>query len=229
MFPLNSLNTRTHGPPLFEMSSQNPAEGGNSFLSAVYAAKSPQELQSVYNDWAASYDTDLDSLGYSAPQKAANVLAQLLPPTSQTRVLDAGCGTGLVGAALSRHGFKHIDGADLSPGMLKQAAKTGAYENLKEVDLSKPLEGTNYDAVICVGTLTEGHVGPEALRHFAEAVKPGGLVVATVLGTIWEPKYREFVDGMVQKAEVKVASQDETEYRPGFPIKLRVLVLQRTK
>ena len=211
------------------MSAQNPAEGGNSFLSAVYAAKSPQELQGVYNDWAASYDTDLDSLGYTAPQKAADVLASVLPPTPETRILDAGCGTGLVGSALSRHGYRHIDGADLSPGMLRQAQKTGAYENLNEVDLSLPLEGTDYDAVICVGTLTEGHVGPEALEHFADAVKTGGYVVATVLGTIWEPRYREFVDGLVKRGKVRVVSQDETEYRPGFPIKLRVVVLQRTK
>lgn len=208
---------------------QNPAEGGNSFLSAVYAAKSPSELQGVYNDWAASYDTDLDSLGYTAPQKAADVLATVLPPQSSTRILDAGCGTGLVGSALSRHGYAHVDGADLSPGMLRQADKTGAYENLDEEDLSKPLQKGNYDAVICVGTLTEGHVGPEAIAHFVDAAKTGGYVVATVLGTIWEPRYREFVDGLVQRGEVKLVSQDETEYRPGFPIKLRVVVLQRTK
>lgn len=210
------------------MSAQNPAEGGNSFLSAVYAAKSPQELQAVYDEWAASYDGDLDTLGYTAPQKAADVLARLLPPTPDMRVLDAGCGTGLVGAALARHGFRHIDGADLSPGMLAQAGKTGAYEKLTEVDLSQPLEAGNYDAITCVGTLTEGHVGPGAFQHLAAAVRPGGFVVATVLGTIWEPKYREFVDGLVAKGEVKLISQDDTEYRPNFPIKLRVVVLQRT-
>ncbi len=205
------------------------AEGGNQFLEKVYSAKSPSELKAVYDAWAQEYDQDIvGSLGYTAPKKAADALAAVLPATPGLKILDAGCGTGLVGVELARNGFKNVDGIDLSEGMLAQAAKTGAYASLNTGDLSSqlPLPENSYDGIICVGTLTEGHVGPEAIAEFARLTKSGGFVAATVLGTIWEPRYRSFVDGLVDAGKIKVVSTDETEYRPNFPIKLRVIVLQ---
>ena len=52
--------------------------------------------------------------------------------------------------------------------MLERARATGAYRSLEPADLTRPLPtpADAYDAVVCVGTLTHGHVGPEALAEF---------------------------------------------------------------
>jgi ubiquinone/menaquinone biosynthesis C-methylase UbiE len=132
---------------------------------------------------------------------------------SELKILDAGCGTGLVGAILaSEHGAKHIDGIDISPGMLKIARRTAAYEDLVEVDLTKriPREDGSYDAVICVGTLTEGHVGPTVLDEFVRVVKKGGVVDATVLSTIWESHgFKDTVQELKKARKIEVLSDNE--------------------
>ena len=55
-------------------------------------------------------------------------------------VLDAGCGTGLVGVALSQAGAKTIDGIDISSGMLDVARKSEVYSDLTVVDTSKVID-----------------------------------------------------------------------------------------
>ena len=49
------------------------------------------------------------------------------------RILDAGAGTGLLGAALVERGFTSLDALDLSPAMLAEAGRKGIYGSLVEV------------------------------------------------------------------------------------------------
>ena len=57
------------------------------------------KLNTQYAHWAAQYDEDLvDALGYSGPSRAADVIADEVPVDS--RILDIGTGTGLVGAGV---------------------------------------------------------------------------------------------------------------------------------
>ena len=43
-----------------------------------------------------------------------------------------------------------------------------------------------FDAVICAGTFTCGHVGPEALREMVRITKKGGYICFTVRKQEWE-------------------------------------------
>ena len=45
------------------------------------------------------------------------------------RILDVGCGTGLVGSELNRIGYKNLDGLDASPEMLKIAAEKNIFKS----------------------------------------------------------------------------------------------------
>ena len=185
----------------------------NDYLARAYALSTPGEARDLYDEWADSYDQHLDELDYAFPSNAANALITALGndvDVADLKVLDAGCGTGLVGAILaSEHGAKHIHGMDISPGMLNIAQKTAAYEDLSEADLTKRIErddGT-YDAVICVGTLTEGHVGPNVLGEFVRVVKKGGIVDATVLDKIWESHgFKDKVNELRAAGKVEVVS-----------------------
>ena len=159
-------------------------------LDRVYALKSPAECESTYDEWAATYEYDTtQGMGYAAPTHAAERLSRLLSDRPRAEVLDAGCGTGLVGAALAGHGLEVVDGVDLSSAMLEHARGKGVYRALDKADLTERLsvDDGSYDAVICVGTLTEGHVGPEALDELVRVARPGAPVVVTVLDRIWEP------------------------------------------
>jgi hypothetical protein len=79
---------------------------------------------------------------------------------------------------------------------------------------------------VCVGTLTLGHVGPEALGEFLRVTRPGGTVVATVLGDAWESGgYRAEVDGLVSAGRADLVSADLSPYRAGVGVEARMLVL----
>ena len=89
----------------------------------VIQAKSLDELADVYSEWAASYDSDLvGEMEYRAPAAAADLLHASLAGKT-VRILDAGCGTGLVGEALTGLGYQNLTGADYWTDMLEHARR----------------------------------------------------------------------------------------------------------
>ncbi|KAK1622639.1 S-adenosyl-L-methionine-dependent methyltransferase [Colletotrichum phormii] len=194
---------------------------------------STAEAQILYDDWAENYDRDL--LGadqdYVAPVIASEYVVKYVGSSAiaKSRILDAGCGTGLVGANLAKLGATQIDGIDLSQGMLKVAERSGAYQSLSTTDLSKPLSqaSNSYDTVVCVGTMTEGHVGPEAFDEFVRIVRPGGFVVATVYEAVWEKNgYKEKIASLDKSEKVKLLSDQLEDYRRGQGAHAIMVVLQ---
>lgn len=197
-------------------------------LDRVYALSGPDEAERVYDEWATAYDADtVQGLGYVGPAVAATRLAELTAATDV--VLDAGCGTGLAGAELAERADVTIDGVDLSQGMLDQARARGVYRRLDRADLTRRLDidDDTYDAAICVGTLTDGHVGPAALDELARVVRPGGSIVATVLGRAWEPGgYRAHVDELAAAGVVRVLEAEVRPYHERENIDCRLCVLE---
>jgi predicted TPR repeat methyltransferase len=203
--------------------------GGNPLLERAYALSGPDEARALYDEWADTYDTDLTdaSQGYVGPAVAAETVARVGGIDGE--ILDAGCGTGLVGVALAERGAHSIDGVDLSPGMLAKATATGVYRRLAPADLSRPLpvSADSYDVVVCVGTLTHGHVGPAAFGEFVRLARPGGTIVATVLDDIWDSGgYRAEVDRLDQMAMVEIVSTDVVDYRRAAEVSARMVVLR---
>ena len=55
------------------------------------------DSKEVYDDWAPTYERNLqEDYGYIAPRLAADAFAEFCAD-KDTRLLDLGCGTGLVG------------------------------------------------------------------------------------------------------------------------------------
>ena len=71
--------------------------------------------------------------------------------------------------------------ADLSRKLL-DLVPANLYKKLDQVDLNKKIEeeDNTYDAVLCVGTFTFGHVKPPALDEFIRITKPGGYICFTI-------------------------------------------------
>ncbi|MEO3413703.1 class I SAM-dependent methyltransferase [Roseovarius sp. CAU 1744] len=151
-------------------------------LDDVYGAKSPDETRRIYNRWSESYDADNLSRGFRLPPVGAGLLARHLGPADGP-VLDAGCGTGLAGEALKILGYERLIGCDLSPDMLSAAQRTGAYAELHEADLGKPLPfaADHFAGFICVGSFGPGHAPPISLVHLAHVTRSGGYGVFNLI------------------------------------------------
>lgn len=216
------------------------------FLTRAYKLSSVDEARALYNEWATTYDKDLadPSHDWVAPALTAAALLEFLDNSTkngsgtQLEILDAGCGTGIVGAALAAQSATRtpevkleIDGIDLSTGMLDIARKTGAYRSLETADMSQPIssiDDQSYDGVICVGVLTQGHVGPDVLQEFSRLLKPGGCAAVTVREDIWETGgYKRQVDELESQGKVRVVSNKSENSLRGASIKMKLLVWER--
>ncbi|MBM9603817.1 class I SAM-dependent DNA methyltransferase [Desulfopila inferna] len=160
---------------------------------ATYEAKTPQELIEAYGKWAHLYDNDtLEVMGYVGPKVAADMLDFHLE-SQDSRVLDAGCGTGLVGEILDKLGYENVDAMDFSADMLSEAEKKEVYRKLYQEDMNGRLAiaDNSYDATICVGTFTFAHVGPHAFDELVRVTRPGGHICFTIRdGAYQEYGYR---------------------------------------
>jgi predicted TPR repeat methyltransferase len=163
----------------------NDKHGGH--LGAVYGATDPAQVAQAYDQWAETYEAEMRSAGYRHPSIALALLARHLPPGAGP-VLDAGAGTGMVGEWLGIVGYPDIEALDISAGMLAVAARKGVYTKLHTIALGGilPFATATYAAIICTGVFTTGHVGAEALAELVRITRPGGVIVATVKGAVWD-------------------------------------------
>ena len=153
---------------------------------SIYKLKTTEDIMKHYDKWADKYDKDMVEWNYTGPQETVDIFKKYTV-NNDIKIFDAGCGTGLVGIELKKFGYKNIEGADLSKKLLDLVPK-GLYNKLEQIDLNKPLNKRSgfYDAVLCVGTFTFGHVKPPALDEFIRVVKNKGLICFTVNEGIYE-------------------------------------------
>ena len=173
-----------------------------SMISTIYQtlhAADSEELEGIYKKWASNYDHDVVELaGYVGHLITSSLLISKLK-NKKAKILDAGCGTGLVGEILSEKNYKNVEGVDFSQEMLDVAIQKQVYQSLRLVDLTKNLdyEDNLFDAIVCAGTFTCGHVGPEALLEMVRITKKGGYICFTVRKQEWEVSpYKEIIDNL---------------------------------
>lgn len=144
----------------------------------------PEYVVSLFEGMASRFEQHVvGQLDYHVPEGLARRVRPVLSPGC--KVLDLGCGTGLVGKALAGNGAR-LCGIDLSPHMLEYARQTGAYaaldckdiiEALGEVAPSSCRAILAADTFIYIGELTEVFNGA------ARALEPGGLFAFSVEST----------------------------------------------
>ena len=150
-------------------------------------AKNDNRLTEVYRDWAKKYDYDNDHvLGTVSQPKSVSLLSTRLKDKT-AKIIDVGCGTGLVGEKLKAKDFIYFDGIDISKDMLS-IAKSRGYRNLFLGSLNKqlPVFDDAYDAAMCIGVFTHGHVSSDRFNELCRIVKPGGYVCFTINEGVFE-------------------------------------------
>jgi 2-polyprenyl-3-methyl-5-hydroxy-6-metoxy-1,4-benzoquinol methylase len=104
------------------------------------------------------------------------VLAAL--PADAARVLDVGCGDGILTADLADAGIPHVVGLDIDQNVLDRARARheGKAIEWRQGDvLDAAFEPESFDAVVSVASLHHMD-GAAALSCFARLTKPGGTV-----------------------------------------------------
>ncbi len=149
----------------------------------------PAVVAQRYDEWAQSYDGDLASWSYRAPEVVADIVTSREPTVDS--VLDVGCGTGLVGRELRARGFTGpLRGLDLSQASLDVAGQGDTYDAVEQADLQQPLavEDDSAGAVVCVGVMTYLPEVEAVWRELARVTRPGGIVVLTQREDLWESR-----------------------------------------
>ncbi len=204
----------------------DPAEPMTESMRQVMSlAGDVDKLTSFYADWASYYDSDVAEHGYGLPammlaavnaaaghdEAAGRYLDRSVP------VLDAGCGTGLVGVVMHDAGYHDLHGIDLSHEMVERARERDIYRSLEGgIDLSRPVPDhlvRSAQIVLVGGVFTVGHIPPEALSVVAALPSTGGLLVVST-----RQSYQESTDFVaVQQAMVEAGDLQLLAHLPDAP------------
>jgi predicted TPR repeat methyltransferase len=145
----------------------------------------PAYMRILFDDFASHYDDTmlkkLDYRGHLHLRVLAERVLGAIPPG--WRILDLGCGTGLVGAA-----FKDVadggrlDGVDISPRMIEAARRRGIYDDLVLGDLETMLNepGPAYELILAADTMIYlGDLAP-TFAGVAKRLELGGFYIFAV-------------------------------------------------
>lgn len=186
---------------------------------AAASGAAPAEIEALYDGWVTDYERDVLGWGYDAPTVASFRLAALTEPSS-TRVLDAGCGTGLTGVELAAAGFAHVTGIDISAESLEHATRRGVYEATAQVDLTTglPFESGEFGAVLCCGVLSYVPDLRAVLGEFVRVVGHGGSIIVTQRTDLWDERAtQEAIDELVAARQCTAVVSDREPYLPNHP------------
>lgn len=139
-------------------------------------------VSDLFDTYADDFDAHLTgTLNYRIPDAIGALLAEHAPLGT---LLDLGCGTGLVGAALSDMAAA-MDGIDIAPRMTRKALERGIYRHLRTGDVqdvlaNDPALGGPYDLVTAADVFV--YLGPlEAIfAAVATVLAPQGLLVFSI-------------------------------------------------
>lgn len=181
-----------------------------------------QSHQARYDNWATTYNQDVAARSYDGPDYLVNYLMELVGQNKvavqlnspKFKTMDIACGSGLVGTRLQKIGFQHIDGTDLSQGMIVEAHKTNAYQTLIPwINLQNPLPfflHNQYDLTISCGVFALDFVEPLSLKWLVQITKNGGTIVMTTKTTYYETYnfetyYKKLIEqGLVELIDVRM-------------------------
>lgn len=145
-----------------------------------------QYIRELFDDYAGTFDDHLTStLSYEIPALMRQTVDAMADgPETFPRVLDLGCGTGMV-AENFQDKAGEIDGVDLSPKMLEQAETKSVYANLYLADVLDFLEGpdvrpTGYDLIVSGDTFIYIGKLDGVFAAARRALTNGGLFVFSV-------------------------------------------------
>lgn len=199
----------------------------------LWSARSAEDTQKIYADWATTYEDDLTALSYATPDRVAQALIAQFPDL-EAPVLDFGCGTGLSGVALRKVGFDQVDGTDISPQMLERAA-TKTFEDaplyrrtwlgqIGQIDITPG----DYPIIVATGVVSLGAAPPEMLDTLLAALATGGLLAFSYNDpTLKNEQYIKTLEDVLEAEKAEVLFREHGPHLNAQVTGSDVIVLRR--
>ena len=178
------------------------------------------QVRQYYDRMASDYNrVVVEKWGYELPSAVTDSVSKFVKGKRGLRILDLGCGNGLVGEELRK---KNLDiakmvGMDISQGMLDGAKLDGNYTALIKADLSKPLPVGDmlFDLILCVGTST--YIEPSVLTHWLDLLLPGRGILCLTHKTAVMSKWENEQNRLIGCGKMCLKYESEPlPYLPGF-------------
>ncbi|MEV4173115.1 class I SAM-dependent methyltransferase [Nonomuraea sp. NPDC049709] len=171
---------------------ESPAPLRPAWVSTAAQPADPTAQANDYDSFAEAYSAETENSLINAYIARPAIMA-LAGDVAGRRILDAGCGSGPLSAALRERGAV-VTGIDASAGMLAVARRRlGDDADLRVADLRDPLpfaDGTFDDVVASLVLHYLEDWGP-TLAEMRRVLRPGGRLIASV--------HHPFVDYLIQE------------------------------
>jgi SAM-dependent methyltransferase len=103
-------------------------------------------------------------------------LCRIAPLPAGARVMDFGCGTGILFPELAARGYRVV-GVDLSLDMLQAGGDNPDVSKVCGDGCFLPFAGASFDAVFCRGSIHHVPNRERAFREMVRVLKPGGYLI----------------------------------------------------
>jgi len=175
----------------------NPANAATKHLLIAARGETPAHpdwryVEEFFDGYAARFEAHLVSrLNYGAPETLAQLIRDVAPQSTISRVLDLGCGTGLFGAALrALEPPCVLTGVDLSQRMVDLTRARGIYSVVEKAEAEDYLKNTTERFDLIAATDVFIYVGDVA-GIFAGAAR--GLSASGLLAFTTESAAKDYV------------------------------------
>ena len=136
-------------------------------------------VQELFDGYAETFDAQLiGKLHYKVPELIGGMVKKHTDATQKYRILDLGCGTGLVGTYINDIS-DYMVGIDLAPKMLKKAEERNIYNQLVLSGIDEYFETHDYRPDIVTSADVFIYIGDLSgiFSAVANSIRPGGFFV----------------------------------------------------
>ncbi len=148
-----------------------------------------EEIRELYNSTAGKYDL---RQGNPSTNHLRAAEEKMLRKFAAGAVLDIGCGTGHHLEFMEKnHIGSELTGMDISPKMLRNAAKKCGCRLLVAGAECLPFNSSSFDTVICLNSTLNLCDAEKAVREMSRVLRRGGCALLSA-ASVWDKEYPPF-------------------------------------